>query len=92
MNCLGWEESWTFGDTDEECLSGAFTRPAPTVLTRPSAVRSLVSVCVYHLHAFPSAHGFIPCSLSGLHFYGPRTFFSPSKRTGMLWIAWTLRD
>lgn len=34
-----------------------------------------LSVCVYRLHAFPSALGFIPCSLSGLHFYGPRIFF-----------------
>lgn len=34
-----------------------------------------LSVSVYRLHAFPSALGFIPCSLSGLHFYGPQNFF-----------------
>lgn len=38
MNFICWEEIWTFGETDVEFLSGAFARPAPTVLTRPSAI------------------------------------------------------
>lgn len=37
-------------------------------------LRRRLSVSVYCLHAFPSALGFVPCSLSGLHFYSPRTF------------------
>lgn len=104
---MDFPHSWKFIDIDitvrKHWRHGAFKLGICTFYIDCSHIKvqfkvyrlQSVSVCVYRLHAFPSALGFIPRSLSGFHFYGPELFlfsclffFRPNKTSDCLNFLW----